>query len=75
MGDFFEHLTPREETPPVTQPPAEAPKATESQSSPTAPPEPVPNAQKSWIFIPAAGALLLTLLTACLNAKDTKEKF
>lgn len=75
IGDFFEHLTPREETPPVTQPPAEAPKATESQPSPTSPPEPVPNAQKSWIFIPAAGALLLTLLTACLNARDPKEKF
>ena len=78
-GDFFEHLEdfqkrpeppePTQETapsqPPPDQPTAEEPSTEKEQSL----------SQRNWIILPAVGALVLTVLTACLNQPAKKEKF
>lgn len=77
QGDFFEHLEVRSAAPPPTEPAPETLPAepTAPRPEPTAPPEPPQTtAEKAWILLPATGTLLLTILTACLNAPDSKEK-
>lgn len=75
-GDFFENLEPElppegtEETqaPPAPSAPEPPPDAPASRSAAPAP------AETGWPAIPAAGALTLTILTACFAASRRKEK-
>ena len=75
-GDFFQNLEGYKDPPAPTEPPAQTlpPPETTPPTSPE-PTNPAPTAEKAWIFIPAVGTALLTILTSFLNTPASKEKF
>lgn len=79
-GDFFEHLEHYRQPPPETEPPqmtqaATAPEETQpmERPAPTEPPE--GKWERNWLLLPALGTAVLTVLTVCISAPASKEKY